>query len=76
MHVYFLKMYKFIKIVHKSLSYNSLTYKILHVKSSFFFFFYKTVSQNHSSAFFTLAVSDEGQLPVHNSHLKGGPTTG
>ena len=35
MHIYFRKIYKFIKTVHKSLSYNSLTYKILHVKSSF-----------------------------------------
>ena len=59
-----------IKTVHKSSSYNSL---ILHVKSSFF---YKKVSQSHSSAFFRLAVPDEGQSPIHNLHLKGGPTTG
>ena len=72
MPIYFRKIYKFVKIVHKSSSYNSL---ILHVKSSFFFF-YKKVSQSHSSDFFTLAVPDEGQPPVHNLHLKGGPTTG
>ena len=39
MPIYFRKIYKFIKIVHKSSSYNSLIYKILHVKSSIFFFF-------------------------------------
>ena len=37
MHIYFIKIYKFIKTVYKSLSYNSLIYKILHVKSSFIF---------------------------------------
>ena len=37
MHIYFRRIYKFIKTVHKSSSYNSLIYKILHVKSSFFF---------------------------------------
>ena len=73
MHIYFRKLYKFIKTFHKSSSYNSLIYKILHVKSSFF---YKKVSQSHSSTFFTLAVLDEGQPPVLNLHLKGGPTTG
>ena len=56
MHIYFRTMYKFIKIVYKSSSYNSLIYKILHVKSSFF---YKTVSQSHSSAFFIPTVPDE-----------------
>ena len=61
------------KIVHKSSSYNSLIYKILHVKSSFI---YKKVSQGHIYAFFTLAVLDEGQPPVHNLYLKGGLTTG
>ena len=72
MPIYFRKIFKFIKTIHKSLSYNSL---ILHVKFSFVFF-YKKVSQSHSSAFFTPAVSDEGQPPIHNIHLKGGPTTG
>ena len=38
MYIYFRKIYKFIKTVHKSSSYNSLIHKILHVKSSFFFF--------------------------------------
>ena len=64
MHMYFRNLYKFIKTFHKSLSYNFLIYKILHVKSSFFFFFfflYKKVSQSHSSAFFTPAIPDEGQ---------------
>ena len=75
MHIYFRKIYKFIKTVHKSLSYNPLIYKILHIKSSCFFF-YKKVSQSHSSAFFTPAVPDECQSPVHNLHLKGDPTTG
>ena len=79
MPIYFRKTYKFIKTVHKNSSYNSLIYKILHVKSSFFFFFFflqKGFSkQSDSSAFFTPAVPDEGQLPVHNLHLKGGPTT-
>ena len=70
MPIYFRKIYKFIKTVHKSSSYNSL---ILHVKSSFF---YKNVSQSHSSAFFIPAVPDEGQPPVHNLHLKGCLTTG
>ena len=37
MHIYFRKIYKFIKTVHKSSRYNSLIYKILQVKSSFFF---------------------------------------
>ena len=74
MHIYFRKLCKFIKTIHKSSSYNSLIYKILHVKS--FFFFYKKVSQSHGSTFFTPTVSDEGQPPVHNLHLKGGPTTG
>ena len=73
MHIYFRKIDKFIKIVYKSSSYNSLIYKILHVKTNFL---YKKVSQSHSSAFFTPAVPDEGQQPVHNLHLKGGPTTG
>ena len=41
MPLYFRKIYKFIKTVHKSSSYNSLIYKILHVKYSFF---YKKVS--------------------------------
>ena len=72
MHIYFRKIYKFIKTVYKSSSYNSLIYKILYVKSSFL----QKVSLSHSSAFFTPAVPDEGQLPVHNLHLKGGPTTG
>ena len=36
MHIYFRKIYKFIKKAHKSSSYNSLIYKILHVKYSFF----------------------------------------
>ena len=36
MPLYFRKIYKFIKTVHKSSNYNSLIYKILHVKSSFF----------------------------------------
>ena len=36
MHIYFRKIYKFIKTIHKSSSYNSFIYKILHVKSSFF----------------------------------------
>ena len=67
------KIYKCIKTVHKSSSYNSLIYKILHIKSSFF---YKKVSQSHSSAFFTPAAPDEGQPPIHNLYLKGGPTTG
>ena len=71
MPIYFRIIYKFIKIVHKSSGYNSL---ILHL--NLFFFFYKKVSQSHSSAFFTLVVSDEGHSPVHNLHLKGGPTTG
>ena len=70
MSIYFRTIYKFIKIVYKSLGYNSL---ILHVKSSFF---YKNVSQRHNSAFFTLAVPDEGQSHVHNLHLKGGLTMG
>ena len=73
MHIYFRKIYKFIKTMHKSSSYNSLIYKILHVKSSFF---YKKVFQSHGSTFFTPAVPDEGQSPVYNLHLKGGPTTG
>ena len=50
-----------------------LIYKILHVKSSFF---YKKVSQSHSSAFFTPAVLDEGLSPIHNLHLKEGPMMG
>ena len=70
MPIYSRKMYKFIKTVHKSSSYNSL---ILHVKSCFF---YKKVSHSHISAFFTPVVLDEGQPPVHNLHLKGGPMTG
>ena len=74
MHIYFRKIYNFIKIVHKSLSYNSLIYKILHVKCRVFF--YKKASQSHSSAFLTPTVSDEGQQPVHNLHLKEGPTMG
>ena len=57
MRIYFAKIYKFIKTLHKSSSYNSLIYKILHLKSNFFF---KMVSQSHSSAFFTPAVPDEG----------------
>ena len=73
MHIYFIKIYKFIKIVHKSSSYNSFIYKILPVKSSFF---YKKISQSHSSTFFTPKVLDEGQPPVHNLYLKRGPTTG
>ena len=73
MPIYFRKIYKVIKTVHKSSSYNSL---ILHVKSSFFFFFYKKVSQSHSSDFFTPTVPDEGQQPIHNLHLKRGPMTG
>ena len=36
MHIYFIKIYKFMKTFHKSSSYNSLIYKILHVKYSFF----------------------------------------
>ena len=75
MHIYFRKIYKFIKTIHKSSSYNSLIYKILHVKANLVFFL-KKVSQSHSSAFFTPTVQDEGQLPVHNLHLKGGLTTG
>ena len=57
MHIYFRKIYKFIKIDHKSLNYNSLIYKILHVKSIFFF---KKISQSHNPAFFTLAIPNEG----------------
>ena len=38
MPIYFRKIFKFIKTIHKSSSYNSL---ILHVKFSFFFFFTK-----------------------------------
>ena len=72
MPIYFRKIFKFIKTIHKSSSYNSL---ILHVKSSFFFF-HKKVSQRHSSTFFTPAVPDEGQPPIHNMHLKGDPTMG
>ena len=71
MPIYFRKIYKFIKIVHKSSSYNSL---ILHVKYSFFT--KKKVSQSHGSDFFTPVVSDEGQPLVHNLQLKGGLTTG
>ena len=74
MHIYFRKLQKFIKTVHKCSSYNSLIYKILHVKS--IFFFYKKVSQSHSSTFFTPAIPDEGQPLVHNLHLKGGPMMG
>ena len=73
MHIYFKKIYKFIKTIHKSLSYNSLIYKILHVKSSFF---YKNVSQSHSSAFIIPAIPDEVHLLVHNLYMKRGPTTG
>ena len=73
MHIYFRKIYKFIKVVHKSLSYNSLIYKMLHVKSSFLL---QKGFSDHSLAFSILEVSDEGQLPVHNLYLKGGPTTG
>ena len=76
MPIYFRKIYKFIKTVHKTLSYNSFRYKILHVKSSFFFFYYKNDSQSHSLAFFTPMVPDEGQPPVNNLHLKGGFTMG
>ena len=76
MPIYFRKIYKFIKTVHKSSSYNSFRYKILHVKFSFFFSFNKKVSQSHSLAFFTPMISDDDQSPVHNLHLKGGPTTG
>ena len=72
-HIYLRKIYKVIKTVHKSSSYNFLIYKILHVKSSFFF--YKKVSQSHSSTFFTPAITDEVQPLVHNLHLKGAPTT-
>ena len=36
MNIYFRKIYKFSKTVHKSSSCNSLIYKILHAKSSFF----------------------------------------
>ena len=68
MHIYFRKIYKFIKTIHKSLSYKSLIYKILHVKANLVYF-YKKVSQSHSSTFFTPAVLDEGQPPVHNLHL-------
>ena len=73
MHIYFRNTYKFIKTAHKSLSYNSLIYKILHVKSSFF---YKNVSQSHSLAFIIPAIPDEVHPLVHNLHLQGGPTTG
>ena len=41
MPIYFRKIYKFIKTVHKSSGYNSLIYKILHVNLGFFFFFTK-----------------------------------
>ena len=71
MPIFFRKIFKFIKTIHKSSSYNSL---ILHVKSSFFF--HEKVSQSHSSTFFTPTVPDEGQPPMHNMHLKGNPTTG
>ena len=57
MQIYFRKIYKFIKTDHKSLSYNSLIYKILHVKSIFFF---KKISQSHNPAFFTPTILDEG----------------
>ena len=70
MPIYFRKLYEFIKTINKISSYNSL---ILHVKYSFF---YKKVSQSHNSAFFTSVVLDEGQPPVYNLHLKGGPMTG
>ena len=43
MRIYFRKIYKFFKTVHKISSYNSLIYKILHV-NLVFFFFYKKVS--------------------------------
>ena len=73
MHIYILeKIYKLIKTIHKSSSHNSLIYKILHVKSIFFF---KKVFQSYSPTFSTPAVPDEGQSLVHNLHLKGGPTT-
>ena len=71
MSIYFRTIYKFIKQLIRVRGYNSL---ILHV--NLVFFIYKKVSQSHSSAFFTPAVPDEGQLPVHNLHLKGGPTMG
>ena len=73
MHIFFRKIYKFIKTVHKSSSYNFLIYKILHKN---LVFFYKKVSQSHSLVLFTSAVPEEGQSPVHNLHLKGGPTMG
>ena len=65
MPIYFRKIYKFIKTVHKSSSYNPLIYKILHVKSSFFF--YKKVSQSHSSAFFTPAPERGSRDGVSNA---------
>ena len=45
MHIYFRKIYKFIKTIHKSSSYNSLIYKILHVKANLVFFLQKGFSK-------------------------------
>ena len=71
MHTYYRKIYKFIKTVHKCTSYNSLIYKIIHVKSSFF----QKHSQSHNLTFFTPVVPDKGYPPIHNLHLKTGPMT-
>ena len=72
MHIYFRKIYKFIKIGHKSSSYNSLIYKILHVKSSFFFTkrFLKVTVRLSSH------LRSRMRVPVHNLHLKGVPIKG